>query len=83
MTVRKTHFATKAAISNRTPTWARNAFRIVMYLNASITAWLAVTNTLSMETKFEIAAILNCFVTPGAHLISKLWGVTNEKVDEA
>lgn len=82
MTVRKNHFATKKAIQSRTPTMARNAFRIVMYLNASITGWLAITNTLSMETKFEIAAILNCFVTPGAHLISKLFGVTYENVKD-
>lgn len=72
---RKTHAFSKKAFESRTPTWAKNMFRIVLYLNAAITGWLGITNLVDMEAKFEIATILNCFVTPGVHLLSKMFGV--------
>lgn len=65
-----------------TPQWAKNVFRIVMYLNAGVSAWVASSNLFTPETKYEVVLILNVLVTPLVHAISKIFGVsTYEKPD--
>lgn len=76
---RKTHAFSKKGLENRTPTWAKNMFRIVMYLNIAIAAWLASTNLFDTETKYEITLILNVVVTPLTHIISKMFGVETKE----
>lgn len=75
MATRKTHAFTKKAFQSKTPQWAKITFRVIMYLNAAITGWLGATNLVDINTKMEVAIILNCFITPGAHLLSNMFGV--------
>lgn len=78
----KSTFGLKA-IKKETPKWAKYMFRIVLLLNASITAYLGATNLIPMETKFEITVLLNSFVTPLVFGLSKMFGVEVEENEGA
>lgn len=74
MTVRKTHFANKAAIDNRTPTWAKNMFRITLLLTSVATFIIASDASISAETAVRIGVYLKAadlFV----YGLSKMFGV--------
>ncbi|MBA2648071.1 MAG: hypothetical protein H0U75_00470 [Legionella sp.] len=70
--------ATKIGISQltqKTPTWAKWMFRITFILTTALTAYIASTNLLSQNTKYEITLILKLVIDPIVYGVSKLFGV--------
>lgn len=74
MTTRKTHFANKAAMKYKTPTWAKNMFRVTFILTSAITIFIAGTNLFSEETKYECMLGLKA-LDAVIYGLSKLFGV--------
>lgn len=50
---RKTHAFSKKALINRTPTWAKNMFRITVLLTTAAAVFVAGTNLVSEDIKYE------------------------------
>jgi len=77
MTVRKQHFATKKALNSRTPTWAKNMVSVTFIITSAITIFIAGTNLVSEEIKYELMLAIKTIdvLVAGA---AKLWGVTYE-----
>jgi len=71
------HFATKKALTSRTPTWAKNMTAVTMILTTAVAGFIAGTNMVSEDIKFEIMLGIKAIdlVVAG---FAKLWGVTNE-----
>ncbi len=62
-----------------TPEWAKWVFRIALYLNIGVTVYVTSTTLLSEDVKMEIILILNAFVVPGIHLLSKMFGLKEKE----
>lgn len=58
-----------------TPEWAKWVFRIALYLNAAFAIYLASTTLIPTDMKLELNLVLNAFVVPGIHLLSKMFGL--------
>lgn len=71
------HFATKKALSSRTPTWAKNLVAITFVLTGAVTVFIAGTNLCPEEIKYELMLGIKAIdlVVAG---FAKLWGVSNE-----
>lgn len=81
MTVRKTHFATKKAFENRTPTWARNMFKITVGLTSVATFIIASDPHISAELAIRIGVYLKGFdLFMG--ILAETFGVTYEKINQ-
>lgn len=53
-----THAFTKKALSLKTPTWAKNIFRVTILLTSVITVYVAGTNLIVDLHKVEIMLVL-------------------------
>jgi uncharacterized membrane protein len=76
--MKKTEFLTKKALESRTPTWAKNAFRITFVVTSALTLFLAGTQIIEENVKFELMLALksiDAFVLG----VSKMFGVTEEE----
>lgn len=61
-----------------TPSWAKWFFRIVFLFNKIVMAYIAATNLISPEAKYEITLFLTLVIDPLAYGFSKMFGVTIE-----
>lgn len=66
-------------ISSTTPSWAKWFFRIVFLFNKIIMAYIAATNLISPEAKYEITLFLTLVIDPLAYGFSKMFGITIEE----
>lgn len=71
------HFATKKAITSRTPTWAKNMVTYTFVITSAITIFIAGTNLVDENIKFEIMLAIKTIDALAAGF-AKLFGVTNE-----
>lgn len=75
MTKRKTYAFSQKALQTRTPTWAKNMFRITFLITKIVVGYIAATNLLSPDTKYEVTLVLTLVVDPLAWGLSKMFGV--------
>lgn len=66
-------------MNSTTPTWAKWFFRIVFLFNKIIVAYIAATNLISPEAKYEITLFLTLIIDPLAFGFSKMFGITVEE----
>lgn len=66
-------------IKQNTPTWALWMFRITFLLTKIIVGYIAATNLLSPESKYEVTLFLTLLIDPLAFGLSKMFGVTVEE----
>ncbi len=66
---------TFGAFNSPTPKWAKNMFTIVVALTTVLSAWVAATNLVAENWKFETILILKGVDTL-ALVLSKAFGVT-------
>lgn len=62
-------------VNSTTPSWAKWFFRIVFLFNKIIVAYIAATNLISPEAKYEITLFLSLVVDPLAFGFSKMFGI--------
>lgn len=82
MTVRnrkKTIFASREAIKNETPMWAKVVFRLALYISAGVNIWVASTALINDAHKVEVMLVMNAFVLPGIHMLSKMFGLKEKE----
>lgn len=65
-----------------TPSWAKWFFRIVFLFNKIIMAYIAATNLISPEAKYEITLFLTLVIDPLAYGFSKMFGIKFEEKEE-
>lgn len=65
-------------VNSTTPSWAKWFFRIVFLFNKIVMAYIAATNLISPEAKYEITLFLTLVIDPLAYGFSKMFGVTIE-----
>lgn len=58
-----------------TPMWAKVVFRIALYLSAGVNIWVASTILIPDHYKVEVMLVMNAFIVPGIHLLSKAFGL--------
>ena len=75
---RKTHFANKTALNSRTPTWAKNMFRITLLLTSVATFIIASDTAIPADTTVRIGVYLRA-VDLLVYGLSKMFGVTLEQ----
>lgn len=73
----KTQFATKKALTSRTPTWAKNMFRITMLLT-TVAMFIVASDTALADNATRIMLYLKGF-DMFMFGISKMFGVTEEE----
>lgn len=66
-------------VSSTTPLWAKWFFRIVFLLTKVVVAYIAATNLINPELKYEITLILTLVIDPLAFGFSKMFGVNSEE----
>lgn len=66
-------------IAEVTPTWAKWIFRIVFLLTKIIVGYVAATNMIAPEAKYEITLFLTLIVDPLAYGFSKMFGIPIEE----
>lgn len=66
-------------VSSTTPLWAKWFFRIVFLLTKVVVAYIAATNLISPENKYEITLILTLIIDPLAFGFSKMFGIEVEE----
>lgn len=66
-------------IKQTTPTWAIWMFRITFLLTKIIVGYIAATNLLSPESKYEVTLFLTLLIDPLAFGLSKMFGVPIEE----
>lgn len=71
---RKTHAFSKKALENRTPTWAKNMFRITFVLTSAVTLFIAGSNLFSEDIKYELMLGLKA-LDALIYGLSKMFGV--------
>lgn len=78
--MKNVQFATREALTNRTPLWAKNMFRITFIITSAAMIFIAGTQVIPESIKFEAMLILK---TIDALVLgfSKMFGVTNEEIN--
>lgn len=74
MTKRVNHAFTKKALETRTPTWAKNMFRITFIVTSAFTIFLAGTNLFPEAAKYELMLGLKA-LDALVYGLSKMFGV--------
>lgn len=69
-------------VNSTTPNWAKWFFRIVFLFNKIIMAYIAATNLISPEAKYEITLFLTLIIDPLAFGFSKMFGINIEDKDK-
>lgn len=78
---KKVEFGTRNALNSRTPLWAKNMFRITFAITTALSVFIAATQLISDEWKFEI--MLGFKALDGLMFtLSKLFGVTIEAEEQ-
>ncbi len=62
-------------IGNKTPLWAKWIFRTIFLLTTITISWLAATNILPEEQKYEWTLFLKVVIDPLAYGLSKMFGI--------
>ena len=62
-------------VNSTTPLWAKWFFRIVFLFNKIVMAYIAATNLISPEAKYEITLFLTLVIDPLAFGFSKMFGI--------
>jgi hypothetical protein len=75
MTVKKTTFLTKEAIASRTPVWASWMFKGTFLVTTAAIGYIAATNIIDQQTKYEVTIFLKLFVDPIVFGFSRLFGI--------
>lgn len=70
-------FGTAEAIQGKSPSWATYTFRTVIILTTALSAWVAATNLITEEAKFEIVLVFKGLDTVVWGL-SRMFGVVKE-----
>jgi hypothetical protein len=65
-------------INTTTPLWAKWFFRIVFLFNKIIIGYIAATNLISPEARYEITLFLTLVIDPLAFGFSKMFGIKVE-----
>ena len=65
-------------ITSITPSWAKWLFRIVFFLNKIVAGYIAATNLISPEAKYEVTLFLVLIIDPLAFGFSKMFGIAIE-----
>jgi hypothetical protein len=65
-------------LQQSTPLWALWMFRITFLLTKIVVGYIAATNLLSPDAKYEVTLFLTLLVDPLAFGLSKMFGVTIE-----
>jgi len=74
--MKKTYHAfSKKALTNRTPLWAKNMFRITFILTSAISVFVAGTQLISEDAKFEWMLALKSLDVI-IYGLSKMFGVS-------
>lgn len=71
---------TVISFSKPTPEWAKVAFRITFIITTAAVTYIAATNTIPKETKYELTLILKLLVDPIVFGISKMFGIAVKDV---
>ena len=66
-------------ISSTTPSWAKWFFRIVFLFTKIVVGYIAATNLISPEAKYEITLFLTLVIDPLAFAFSKMFGVNSKE----
>lgn len=70
-------------VYSTTPLWAKWFFRIVFLLTKIAVGYIAATNLITPDTKYEITLFLTLVVDPVAFFFSKMFGISpNENINE-
>ena len=78
MKTRKTKFGFEQ-LQQSTPVWALWLFRITFLLTKIVVGYIASTNLLSPESKYEVTLFLTLLIDPLAFGLSKMFGVAIEE----
>lgn len=73
--VSETKTKTVISFSKPTPQWAKVAFRITFIITTAAVGYIAATNAIPQETKYEVTLILKLLVDPIVFGISKMFGI--------
>lgn len=63
-------------IQQTTPMWALWMFRITFLVTKIVVGYIAATNLLSPESKYEVTLFLTLLIDPLAFGLSKMFGVS-------
>lgn len=74
----KSKFGVKQ-IKHTTPAWALWMFRIVFLFTKIVVGYIAATNLLSPELKYEVTLVLTLIIDPLAFGFSKMFGIPTEE----
>lgn len=69
-------------VTTTTPPWAKWLFRIVFFLNKIVAGYIAATNLISPEAKYEVTLFLVLIIDPFAYGFSKMFGVEIDQQEE-
>lgn len=69
-------------VSSTTPLWAKWFFRIVFLFTKIIVGYIAATNLINSEAKYEITLFLTLVVDPVAFFFSKMFGIKPEDIED-
>lgn len=75
MTKKTYHAFSREALNNRTPLWAKNMFRITFVITSAITIFIAGTNLISEDAKYEWMLALKS-LDAIIYGLSKMFGVS-------
>jgi len=75
---RTTHAFTKKALESPTPTWAKNMFRITFIVTSAATVFIAGTNLVPENIKYELMLALKS-LDAIIYGLSKMFGVEREQ----
>lgn len=64
-------------IGNKTPDWAKWAFRIFFYVTQTINLGLIMFSDIPVETKLKLTEYVT-FANLAVHGLSKMWGVEDD-----
>lgn len=66
-------------VSSTTPLWAKWMFRIVFLFTKIVVGYIAATDLISPEAKYEITLFLTLIIDPGIFGLSKMFGIEVEE----
>jgi len=69
-------------IVNNTPGWAKWMFRITFTITTAATGYIAATNAIPQESKYEITLLLKLLIDPIVFGVSKMFGVDVKESEE-
>ena len=74
----KVSFLNNGALNAPSPFWAKVMFRVTFASTTAAIGWIAATNLISPEVKYEVTLLLKLIIDPIVYVVSKCFGVTRE-----